>query len=215
MAGRIRQDDIDAVKERTDLAKLIGQYLTLKKSGHDSLTGLCPFHQEKSPSFSVSPAQRWLVVRVDAKQMWLAGNQQFLGVSQFFLIIRIEGVAKGLERIANGGELIVMHHHTSRQRTLRQLPELFPCGWILRDVFGVHDKARGAPIFGHRIGLAVNHTFCRKALLLCGGIVVWQTLEIEFLDQPQFLICGNGIVRWHEEVPTRRSCLQFGQHFFV
>ncbi len=58
MAGRIRQDDIDAVKERTDLAKLVGQYLTLKKSGHDSLTGLCPFHQEKSPSFSVSPAKQ-------------------------------------------------------------------------------------------------------------------------------------------------------------
>jgi DNA primase len=58
MAGRIRQDDIEAVKERTDLTKLVGQYLSLKRSGHDSMSGLCPFHQEKTPSFSVSPAKQ-------------------------------------------------------------------------------------------------------------------------------------------------------------
>jgi DNA primase len=58
VAGRIRQDDIEAVKERTDLVKLAGQYLTLKKTGHDSMSGLCPFHQEKSPSFSISPAKQ-------------------------------------------------------------------------------------------------------------------------------------------------------------
>ena len=56
--ARIRQDDIEAVKERTDIVQLVGQYLTLKKSGHDSLTGLCPFHQEKTGSFSVSPGKQ-------------------------------------------------------------------------------------------------------------------------------------------------------------
>ncbi|MEP6759412.1 MAG: DNA primase [Actinomycetota bacterium] len=56
--ARIRQEDIEAVKERTDIVALVGQYLTLKKSGHDSLTGLCPFHQEKSGSFSVSPSKQ-------------------------------------------------------------------------------------------------------------------------------------------------------------
>jgi DNA primase len=56
--ARIRQEDIEAVKERTDIVALVGQYLTLKKSGHDSLTGLCPFHQEKTGSFSVSPSKQ-------------------------------------------------------------------------------------------------------------------------------------------------------------
>jgi DNA primase len=56
--ARIRQDDIEAVKERTDLVTLVGQYLTLKKTGHDSMSGLCPFHQEKTASFSVSPAKQ-------------------------------------------------------------------------------------------------------------------------------------------------------------
>ena len=55
--ARIRQEDIDAVKERTDIVQLVGQYLTLKKSGHDSMSGLCPFHQEKTASFSVSPSK--------------------------------------------------------------------------------------------------------------------------------------------------------------
>ena len=57
MAGKIRQDDLDAVRERTDIVKLVSGYLTLKKSGHDSFSGLCPFHTEKTPSFSVSPSK--------------------------------------------------------------------------------------------------------------------------------------------------------------
>jgi DNA primase len=56
--ARIRQEDVEAVKERTDIVQLVGQYLTLKRSGHDSLTGLCPFHQEKTGSFSVSPSKQ-------------------------------------------------------------------------------------------------------------------------------------------------------------
>ncbi|MBI4260757.1 MAG: DNA primase [Actinobacteria bacterium] len=57
MAGRIRQEDIEAVRERTDILKLVGGYLTLKKAGHDSFVGICPFHQEKTPSLSVSPTK--------------------------------------------------------------------------------------------------------------------------------------------------------------
>jgi DNA primase len=58
VAGRIRQDDIESVRERTDIVKVISQYLTLRKAGHDSLVGLCPFHTEKTPSFSVSPTKQ-------------------------------------------------------------------------------------------------------------------------------------------------------------
>jgi DNA primase len=58
VAGRIKQEDIEAVRERTDIVKLVSQYLTLKKAGGDNMTGLCPFHQEKTPSFSVSPGKQ-------------------------------------------------------------------------------------------------------------------------------------------------------------
>jgi len=58
VAGRIKQEDIEAVRERTDIVKLVSQYLTLKKAGGDNMTGLCPFHQEKTPSFSISPGKQ-------------------------------------------------------------------------------------------------------------------------------------------------------------
>ena len=56
MAGRIRQSDVEEVKKRTNLADLVGDYVTLKNAGIDSMKGLCPFHDERSPSFHVRPA---------------------------------------------------------------------------------------------------------------------------------------------------------------
>jgi DNA primase len=57
LAGRIRDEDVAAVSERTDIVKLVSGYLTLKKAGHDRFVGLCPFHTEKTPSFGVSPSK--------------------------------------------------------------------------------------------------------------------------------------------------------------
>lgn len=53
MAGRIRASDIDEVKQRTNLGDLVGDHVALKSAGVDSLKGLCPFHDERSPSFHV------------------------------------------------------------------------------------------------------------------------------------------------------------------
>jgi DNA primase len=58
MAGRIRPDDLEAVRERTDIVQVITLHLNLKKAGRDSMVGICPFHAEKTPSFSVSPSKQ-------------------------------------------------------------------------------------------------------------------------------------------------------------
>lgn len=55
MAGRIAQADIDEVKARTNIADIIGERVALKSAGVGSLKGLCPFHDERSPSFHVRP----------------------------------------------------------------------------------------------------------------------------------------------------------------
>lgn len=55
MPGLIRQSDVEEVKARTNIADIIGDYVSLKSAGVGSLKGLCPFHDERSPSFHVRP----------------------------------------------------------------------------------------------------------------------------------------------------------------
>jgi DNA primase len=57
MAGLIKDEDIQLVRERARIDEVIGQYVTLKNAGGGAMKGLCPFHDEKSPSFNVRPAQ--------------------------------------------------------------------------------------------------------------------------------------------------------------
>ena len=55
MAGRIPDRDIAAIRERIRIEDIVGNYVQLRRAGADSLKGLCPFHDEKSPSFHVRP----------------------------------------------------------------------------------------------------------------------------------------------------------------
>ena len=57
MAGLIRDDDIALVRERADIVDIVRQYVTLKPAGGGAFKGLCPFHDEKSPSFHVRPGK--------------------------------------------------------------------------------------------------------------------------------------------------------------
>jgi DNA primase len=57
VAGRIRDEDIAMVREQAPIADVIGEYLQLRNAGGGSLKGLCPFHDEKTPSFNVTPAR--------------------------------------------------------------------------------------------------------------------------------------------------------------
>jgi len=50
---RVKQSDIEQLKDRVDIVELIGSYISLKAAGPGSFKGLCPFHGEKSPSFHV------------------------------------------------------------------------------------------------------------------------------------------------------------------
>jgi DNA primase len=54
---RLHPDTVEEVKSKVDIVETVGEYVVLKKRGKD-YQGLCPFHQEKSPSFTVSPAKQ-------------------------------------------------------------------------------------------------------------------------------------------------------------
>jgi DNA primase len=56
VAGLIKAEDVAQVKERSSIEDVVREHVTLRAAGPGSLKGLCPFHDEKSPSFNVRPA---------------------------------------------------------------------------------------------------------------------------------------------------------------
>jgi DNA primase len=57
VVGRIRDEDIALVREKSPIADVIGEHVQLRNAGGGNLKGLCPFHDEKSPSFNVTPSR--------------------------------------------------------------------------------------------------------------------------------------------------------------
>ncbi|MCI0512020.1 DNA primase [candidate division KSB1 bacterium] len=57
MSGKIPQEKLEQIREATDIVEVISRYLTLTKKGQNFF-GLCPFHSEKTPSFSVNPGKQ-------------------------------------------------------------------------------------------------------------------------------------------------------------
>ena len=57
VAGLINEEDLATVRERSRIEDVVGSYVTLRPAGGGALVGLCPFHDEKTPSFRVTPAR--------------------------------------------------------------------------------------------------------------------------------------------------------------
>ena len=92
MAGRIREDDIAEVREKARIDEVISSYVTLRKAGGGSLKGLCPFHDEKSPSFHVTPS----------RQFWHCfGCQKGGDVINFLMEIDGLSFVEAVERLAD------------------------------------------------------------------------------------------------------------------
>jgi DNA primase len=92
MAGRIRDEDIALVRERSAIEEVVGEYLQLRSAGGGSLKGLCPFHEEKTPSFNVTPA----------RGLWYCFSCSEGGdVIKFVQRIDNLGFTEAVERLAN------------------------------------------------------------------------------------------------------------------
>ena len=57
MSGRIRDTDVAYVRDHSAIDDVVGEYVQLKSAGGGQKKGLCPFHDEKSPSFHVTPSK--------------------------------------------------------------------------------------------------------------------------------------------------------------
>ncbi len=91
MAGRIRDEDITEVREKAKIDEVVADYVTLRPAGGGSLKGLCPFHDEKSPSFNVRPDRGW--------HCFGCGE----GGDVFTFLMKIDGLgfAEAVERLAD------------------------------------------------------------------------------------------------------------------
>jgi DNA primase len=91
LSGRRVSDQlVETVRDRSDLVSLVSEYLTLKKAGQN-FTGLCPFHAEKTPSFSVNPSKQFF-------HCFGCG----VGGDIFQFVMKIEGISfpEALRRLA-------------------------------------------------------------------------------------------------------------------
>ena len=57
MSGRIKEEDVAYIRDRAPIDEIVGEYVQLKNAGGGQKKGLCPFHDEKSPSFHVTPSK--------------------------------------------------------------------------------------------------------------------------------------------------------------
>jgi DNA primase len=57
MSGRIRDEDVQYIRDRAPIDEVVADYVQLKNAGGGQKKGLCPFHDEKSPSFHVTPSK--------------------------------------------------------------------------------------------------------------------------------------------------------------
>ena len=118
MAGRIRDADIAEVRDRNPVEDVIGEYVALRRAGAGSVKGLCPFHDEKSPSFNVRPA---------------VGTYHCFGCGEggdavaFLMKIEVVGFVEAVERLAarvgyrltyEGGGSSVQRERNTRSRLL-------------------------------------------------------------------------------------------------
>jgi DNA primase len=90
--GLIRDEDIALVRERSRIDEVVGSYVTLRNAGGGSEKGLCPFHDEKSPSFHVTPARN---------AFYCFGCGEGGDVITFLQKIEGLGFAEAVERLAD------------------------------------------------------------------------------------------------------------------
>jgi DNA primase len=116
---RIRDEDVALVREKSPIADVIGEHVQLRNAGGGNLKGLCPFHDEKSPSFNVTPARG---------MYYCFGCQAGGDVIRFVQEVEHLDFADAVERLASragvqlryveGGPSVGAEHRGQRQRLL-------------------------------------------------------------------------------------------------
>ncbi|HZL32934.1 MAG TPA: CHC2 zinc finger domain-containing protein, partial [Verrucomicrobiae bacterium] len=112
MAGRIKPEDIAAVKDKAAIEDIVREQVTLRPAGPGSFKGLCPFHDEKTPSFTIRPAVG----------VWHCfGCQEGGDVISFVQKIDHLSFAEAIERLA-GRYGVELHYEDGGGRSVEEGP---------------------------------------------------------------------------------------------
>ncbi len=116
MAGR---DEIELIRERADMLEIVSRYVTLKKAGKNYV-GSCPFHQDKTPSFTVNP---------DKKLFHCFGCNEGGDLFQFLMKIERIDFAEALARLAAQAGVPIRRERASPLSKFKELNERV-CGYF-------------------------------------------------------------------------------------
>ncbi|MDN6639786.1 MAG: DNA primase [Tetragenococcus sp.] len=121
--AKIPQQEIDDIRDKTNIVDVIGQYVQLKKSGSKNYSGLCPFHNEKTPSFSVAEDKQFYYCFGCGR----GGNifsfiQEIEGLSFVESILKVAEI-EGIEVSEQYRNVSVENEVSSKQQQLIQLYE--------------------------------------------------------------------------------------------
>jgi DNA primase len=164
VAGRIRDEDIAEVREKARIDEVISSYVSLRNAGGGSLKGLCPFHDEKSPSFHVTPARQfWHCLAGETKVLTWEGSRP------------IRELAGGVHRILSAdGQWVdapfksygIQRLHKITATRNRQVKELFATDghrWFLQS--GKRRKSRHEVLTSDlKAGDSLAHQFPRPVV---------------------------------------------------
>ncbi len=110
MPGRIRDADIAEIRERATIDSVVGEYVSLRNAGGGSMKGLCPFHDERSPSFHVTPA----------RGLWYCfGCGEGGDVISFLERIEHVSFAEAIERLADRAGVQLVYEESAGGRSAR------------------------------------------------------------------------------------------------
>lgn len=121
--AKIPQQVIDDIRDKTNIVDVIGQYVQLKKSGSKNYSGLCPFHNEKTPSFSVAEDKQFYYCFGCGR----GGNifsfiQEIEGLSFVESVLKVAEI-EGIEVSKQYQNVAVENESSSKQQQLIQLHE--------------------------------------------------------------------------------------------
>jgi len=134
MSPRYAADDIDEVRERADIIEVVGEHVRLKRMG-TSWKGLCPFHQEKTPSFTVDPT----------KKVWFCHGCQ-RGGSLFTFVEEVEGLSfpEAVERLAHRYNVQLREQAGGARKAPSQRTRLFAAQEAAVEKYGEFLRAKDA-----------------------------------------------------------------------